>query len=495
MNDINHVRKEVALRLPEWELVRDVVAGEATLKRAGTKYLPLPDPDDTSTASNSRYAAYKLRALFYNTTGRTLAGLVGEATSKEATVELPSALASLVVDADGSGTDLNQHAKSCLSHVLAYGRAGLFVDYPRVAGETTIADQRAGRRRPVIHLLEPWRVINWRTAVVGAERLLSLVVITYEHEVPTASGNQTDTLTGYYALRLVDRAELTEGRVFDGELRDPVYVFENWRPQLGGSYEMDRTVPTDGSGSNFTRLPFTFVGADSNDEHLDPAPLYDLAVVNVAHYRNSADYEESCYLCGQPTPVFTGLTEQWVTQVLKGGVRLGSRAAVPLPAGGAAMLLQAAPNTMAREAMLAKEGYMMALGAKLVEPSKVQKTATEAGITATAEGSILLSAVVNVNKAYQVALGFAGQYANAAVADGCFELNTDIDAVRMDPQSRAQLVAEWQAGALTFTEVRTALRVAGLAFEDDDVARAEAEAAMAAAAAANPDPAQADPNA
>jgi hypothetical protein len=60
--------------------------------------------------------------------------------------------------------------------------------------------------------------------------------------------------------------------------------------------------PKRGDGEAWNYIPFTFVGSVNNDETPDLPPLYDLAVLNVAHYRNSADYEESCYMVGQPTP-------------------------------------------------------------------------------------------------------------------------------------------------------------------------------------------------
>ena len=61
-------------------------------------------------------------------------------------------------------------------------------------------------------------------------------------------------------------------------------------------------------------IPFSFVGADNNDATVDESPLYPLAQLNVAHYRNSADYEQSLFIVGQATPVFTGLTDEWVTK-------------------------------------------------------------------------------------------------------------------------------------------------------------------------------------
>ena len=53
-----------------------------------------------------------------------------------------------------------------------------------------------------------------------------------------------------------------------------------------------------------------------------------------------------------------------------------------------------------------------------------------------------------------------------------FTLNSDFDLSNMSPQERQQLVAEWQAEAITFGEMRAALRRNGIATEADEVALA-----------------------
>ena len=112
------------------------------------------------------------------------------------------------------------------------------------------------------------------------------------------------------------------------------------------------------------RLPF--FGADDNDETIDDAPLYDLAVLNLAHYRNSADYEEGNFIAGQPTLFITGLTESWYQDVIKQGnpIRLGSRSANLLGSGSNAFLLQANASSGLREAMTDKKRTNDCIGGK-----------------------------------------------------------------------------------------------------------------------------------
>lgn len=463
MPNVSYVRDEVVKMKPKWNMVRDCLAGQSAVKEGREKYLPRPNPSDTSVENRRRYDQYVDRAVFYNVVQRTHAGLVGQVFQTDPVIELSDVMDSVVDDVDGAGNSLPQQARRVLGNVLAYGRCALFVDYPKVEEAASRQDLIDGIVRPTIVLYDPWDVINWRTTTVGAKKMLSLVVIA-ERYVAEDDGFEAKFENQWRVLRL----------------EDGVYKVELWREADGTYTEFDFYYPTDASGLNLREIPLTFVGAENNDVELDQPPLYDLATLNVAHYRNSADYEEACYICGQPTPYLAGLTKDWVEDVLKGIVHLGSRAAIPLPAGGSAGLIQASPNSMPKEAMDAKERQMVALGAKLVEQASVQRTATEARQEEASEASILTTSAENVATAYRMALGWCGQFIGVDEVSE-FDLNTDFDVGRMSAQERQQLVAEWQAGAITFEEVRFNLRRANVAYLDDEDAKDQLENEMGSA--------------
>jgi hypothetical protein len=444
-------RAELIDLQPRYDKVRDCVAGEETIKKAGTKYLPKPNESDLSTANETRYKNYLTRAVFYNVTGRTLDGLLGTVFQKTPHVEIPSSLEILKQDADGGGVTLEQQAKKALSSVLQFGRAGLLVDYPATSEAVTVADQQSGQIRPNITLWEPWDVINWRVATIGGQRKLSLVVIS-EQLVTDDDGFEADEVEQIRVLRLVNG----------------VYVVELWQQDVDADGKpwlvVASYIPTDAAGKPWNFIPFVFIGSKNNDPTPDLPPLYDLACLNVAHYRNSADYEEACYMLGQPTPVVSGLTKDWVDDVLKGTIMFGSRAIVPLPAGGQAQLLQIAPNTMPKEAMEHKEAQMLALGAKLVEQrgSGNPVTATQVNQNEASETSILATAANNVSSAYSSALKWAGIFGGAA-GECVYKLNTEFQLRLASFQDRAQLVSEWQANAITTSEMRQNLNRIGVA--------------------------------
>ena len=464
--NIAYCRPEFSALLPKWNLIRDFIAGEDRVKARTTTYLPKPNPTDLSAENEARYSQYVLRALFYNATGRTQRGLVGQVMERDPEVEVPADLEGLLENVDGGGLTFKEHVSRTLAHAVAYGRAGLFVDFPRVEGVQTVADMEVKKLRPTVTLVDPWDIINWRTVTIGGVTKLSLVV-TSEMYVTGDDGFEQKWDPQWRVL-LLDEQGLY---VIQEWIRDPSSGKDNpqyiLKPIDGGG--VAEFFPTDASGKRLDFIPFTFVGAANNDPTPDLPPLYDLAVVNGAHYRNSADYEESVYITGQPTPVFTGLTKEWADEVLKGVVVLGSRAAVLLPEGGAAQLLQASPNTLPKEAMDDKKALMVTLGARLVEQKQVQRTATEAGQDKATETCVLATIAKTVGRAYEQAFMFALRYARPGEAtpeESQVRLNTRFTATVMDAQSRAQLIAEWQAGAITDEEMRGALQGAGIATED-----------------------------
>lgn len=456
--------------LPKWELISDCIAGADAVRKRGTKYLPKPNPLDTTPENDERYIAYITRAVFYNVVANTIGGLVGQVFNADPVTEYPEELEPMWWDATGSGITLVQLAKKSLVNCLAFGRCGLLVDFPPAAknenGEPrpfSRLEVMQGSARPTIQEYGPRDVINWRFKMVNALSVLSMVVLSED-----------------YIIR-DDGFEITRGREQRVLKLDEAnhYIVETWRrtdeKQEGPFYLASTMKPTDGSGVPFGYIPFYFIGAQNNDATVDKPPMYDMAILNIGHYRNSADYEDSVYMVGQPTPYFSGLTQQWVDDVLKGTIQLGSRGAVPLPEGGSAGLIQAEPNSMVKEAMDQKQQQMIALGAQLVEDKQVARTLGEAQMERAVIASVLSSCAHNVSQAFESAMLTAASFSGVDVnADKIvFQLSTDFAITKLSGDERRQMLAEWQGGLLSFSEARAQLRQSGIASLDDEVARAE----------------------
>lgn len=431
MTDVTYQRDDYKDALRDWQLVDDVCAGERAIKTAGDRYLPRPNPLDTSKQNRVRYQQYLARAVYYNATGRTLQGLVGAVYRIWPTLVVPEAMRYVEDDIDGAGISIYQQSQSLLAAVLKRGRHGLLVDFPDVEETVSRADQVGGLIRANVLSIDAANVINWQTRRIGGVQRLSLVVIYELVEDVTEDGFGVDETEQYRVLRLHEGA----------------YWVEIWRDTGQGWAIVSSHQPTTGAGRPWREIPFIFLGAENNDPTIDRSPTIDLASLNIAHYRNSADYEDSAYFVGQAQPWIAGLSEEWRDHLERTHTYVGSRAPIPLPVGGAFGIEQAAPNTLVKEAMDQKERQMVALGARLVERGQAVKTATEAQSENEAQHSVLSLAANNVSDAYTLALQWAAEFNNTS-GEVEYTLSQDFVEQKLDPQMLTALVGAWQSGQL-----------------------------------------------
>lgn len=482
MPKIDFMRGEVKRQLNKWTQIRDCIAGAETIKSKGTKYLPMPNAHDKSAENKARYRGYVQRAMFMNAVSNTIEGLVGQVFSADPVVDLPPEMELLLEDCDGNGMTLTQRAKKVLFDVLSFGRLGLLVDFPEpMAGENgmerdfTRAEMQDGTARANILQFDPADVINWRTRLVGGKTLLSLVVIEMQY-ILRDDGFEIEEANEWRVLKLDE----TDQYVVEIWRKNPETTSTNVAPEPFVLYK--KYFPRDSTGARLKFIPFTFVGSLNNNESPDKPPMYDISEINLGHYRNSADYEDSIYMVGQGTPVATGLTAGWVKDVWKDKpLQLGSRGVIPLPAGGDFKIVAADENGMVKEGMDQKENQLAMLGAQLVMQQEVQRTLGEAQIERAVIESTLVQCAKNDGAAVQQCLKWAALF--YGVDDGAisFELSTDFAITKLSPEERKQLIMEWQSGAITFEEMRNGLRQSGIAYLEDTVAKTKIEGEQEAA--------------
>lgn len=459
---VEFVRPELLDVLPRYVLVNDVINGSDAVKARTTRYLPMPNPSDKSRENRDRYDSYLMRATFHPVTSRTLAGFLGALFMVTPEIRVPRSMEDIIEDMNGESIGAVQLAKIATTYVLAHGRAGAYVDFPETGGAVT-ADQLQNAR-PVIHVVQSDQVINWRYRRIGSLSKLELVVIKEQYDHYTDE-YKVERRWQYRVMRLNAQGEAT---------------VEFYRTELGKQMVNASGIPVDapimlrdGTGMPLDEIPFMFIGAQTNNAAIDPSPLYEMAELNLAHYRNSADFEQSVHIVGQPTLVVTGVDQSWADRFYKDGFALGSNAAIALPVGGTADLMQAAEGNMIKEAMELKERQMISIGAKLIEQREVQRTAFEAKLENAGENSVLGTIADNVSVAFEWALYFAARFMGLTDTGIIFRLNKEFLNSFATPEARQEVVTAWQAGAISWSEMRAALRKGGIATLEDEKAKAE----------------------
>ncbi|EKY3200679.1 DUF4055 domain-containing protein [Cronobacter turicensis] len=425
-HDITFERPEHRAACELWTMVRDVCRGSDAIKRKGSVYLPMLDPTDKSARNRKRNEDYRARAVFYTITGNTKIGLLGMAFRKDPTFSAPEKLGYLVDNADGAGTSIYQQSQSVLENVLEAGRHGLYVDYAE-DGE-----------RAIILSYQAENIINWRTERINGRNHLVLVVLRECVEIPDGYG--------YKDLIQYRELALERGR----------FVCRVWRRSgetRSGPYEISSEYYPRPKGEQYwDEIPFTFVGAQNNDETIDESPLAALAEINLGHYRNSADYEDSVFFCGQIQPWISGLDTLWRDNLEKQKVKVGSRSPLLLPKEGSFGYAQAQPNMLAKEAMDSKRDYMIALGARLIEQNGSTKTATQASGEQSASTSVLGICVSNVSEAYSRVANWCSRYMGQK-QNAKYAVNQEFIARVADSGMISAIVSAWQTGALRDTDM------------------------------------------
>jgi len=433
--------------LPRWVITKAVVDGDVR------RFLRDVDPrgPHPTGPDSKRNAQYKEDAILTNFTARTKQGLVGAAFRREPEADLPSELEYMKVDATGNNLTLNQLAQAIVGDVLETGRGGLLVDFPitDLVQPTKDEIEEIGAKAR-IYQYDASCISNWHAIMIGSKTVMDLIVLR-ESKASIADDGFTWVEEIQFRVLRLEHFEGFEGPVYTQQLFD-----EMTKPIT------NLMVPLR-DGEPWPVIPFVFVGAENNDEVVDNAPLYDLSRLNIGHLKNSADYEESIHITGQPTLFFTTDHDTAsLAAALPDGIRIGSRTGHNLGQNGSWGLLQPEPNQLADVAMQRKEQQAVMTGARLITPATTNTTAEEARMRHSSEVSVLTTVVKNVSKALGKALGFVGEFMAVDTTALVYNINTQFFDVKADPN---EIMAELQllaSGVIAQSDMRKYARENGL---------------------------------
>ncbi|MGO4326744.1 DUF4055 domain-containing protein [Cupriavidus sp. 2TAF22] len=420
--------------LPKWQKCRDLVKGEEAVHAKGEVYLPkLSGQDDDA------YGAYKMRAMLYNATGRTLEALTGLVFRRPPTLELPAGMAAVQDDADSAGTPLLTLCERVVDELLQVGRFGLLVDYPtQQNGAITVGQAESMGLRPFAAVYTTEAIINWSTGRVGNQTVLTQVVLVESVEV------RTDEFTV---------ESKPQYRVLD--LLDGVYRVRLYRPDIAQNVPVSEIFPLM-QGKPMGFIPFVICNPNGISWVVAKPPMLDLVNVNLSHYRGTADYEHGLHFTGLPTAVITGHSSQGVNDdgtVSNEMWSIGSGEVWVLPEQGANAFyleFQGAGLTQLKDALQGKIEMMVTLGARMLAQEKKQAEAAQtAEIHRSGENSVLASVANAASAAITRALEWMRDWMGQGGDVGA-RLNTDFLPTGLTAQEITALVAAWMQGAISW---------------------------------------------
>lgn len=380
---VNSTHPDYQKALKAWQMCDDFIAGTRAVKAKGEQYLPRPNPDDKTQEAQLRYKNYLARAVFYEYSSKTVNQYLGLAFKQDPTLELDERLQGMIGNADGIGTSLYHLAQKGLKALLTNGRFGVWVDYPIVQDPQKTT--QATEQQPKLIFYPAQSIINWQD---------NLIVLQESVQEKTDDPFVQETITQWRVLGLDDKG----------------YYVEVWRANANGGYQpiKERSYPINGKGKHWQVIPFQIFGSQYNTWQIQQIPIEPLVHIEQGIYCNSADAENSRFLCGQIQP-FMNVDSQTADHYKDKTVRLGSETVIMLGEHGSFGFAQASPNTMATEGIHEKRQIISELGFQLGQGVGT-KTATQADNEAQAQHSQASLCVANLNEGFLTLLGWCNQY-------------------------------------------------------------------------------------
>ena len=452
---IDAMHPEYSANIEKWNTIDDVMSDDEDKLN---KYLRTLNPSDTSTENKYRNEQYKESATWFGITSQTVSANVGTIFRRCPSVNLPTELEYMLKNANGEGQSLNQLAQKDAEVLLTKGRSGLFVTFPETGGEVSKSDMNSGKYVATINQIPAENIINWRTSTVGSKTMLSLVVIMTNEEVIEDDGYTTKY----------------EPRILELMLVENIFHMRKWIKKEGSNGKdewipEESVIPKDATGNHWELIPFIFNGSEVNDPAVDRIPIMPLAMMNLKHYRNSADNEESVYFGVQNQPYVDADVSASLIEDMKkeGGVYYGNRRLMPFKVGVAS----SPENTQVSAEMDRKEQKMIGLGARLAENNTAAKTAAQTNGEREGKTSILAMIASNVSESYTQALKWACMYMGCDDKDVKYEINQDFIEIGMDAQLIQAIMSGFQMGnipALDYTKFMKRINLFDDSTPDDD---------------------------
>ena len=380
-----------------WATIRDCYDGERTIKDAGETYLPklaAHKPDE--------YATYKRRAYFYNSVRRTHRGLMGSLFRKPVEVTLPAAMKSKI-----NLNNITQDVKSfetftrTLGHeLLLTGRFGILADFK---GNNWNSPYLAG------YIAE--NIYSYRTREWKDREIVDRVVLLEQEAINTDFGFTTQLLVR--VLRLdPDPDNPDELAYSQTEIRPALNPDDNNKPLVK---DIDIRVR---AGRRLRYIPFVFVNATDTRTTIGPAPLEDIATINISHYISTAHLEHGRFYAGMPTYWTSGADEGNTWPGMEEGVAnpnpitVGPSFVWDLPKDAKAGLLEFNGHglTFLENAVDSKQLQMQSLGGRLISSTRRAAAMSDEAwqLLETGDEATLMDVAVTCDEACSTAVAYLG---------------------------------------------------------------------------------------
>lgn len=448
--DLNKYNSAYRKNVAKWQTVRDALEGEASIKAANTRYLPMPAameradaqaPSTWSTAeifsynyhTNRPYSAYKTRARFPEFTDATLRGIIG------LILRNPSAYHNMPYDefltaASPDNKTLAELELYLNTEVMSMGRVGILAD---PAEESVL-----GEPKIVVYATED--ILNWQTE--GNEENLIYTGVLLKDNTKRDDFWEDNPNADYHLLLILNEdGNYTIGKYKDGDLYETV-------------------IPTV-QGKPYKKIPFIALGTVDLTPDIDTPPLWPLANLAVGIYQVDADLRNAQYMSCNPMLTLSGIDKDDVPTAI------GSNIALVL---GNELAKAYYPKTdtsaldHVRLYIKDKHSEAVRLGANLLGNDNTLAESGEAiRLRQSMAAATVASVVATVGKGLEKLIRMIADWINSS-EQSIIKVNKEFSSFQMTANEQIALVQSWQSGILSSETTLENFRRAGMLHEGED---------------------------
>ena len=440
MDDITTRHPMLETVLEQIRRSRDTHAGTDAIKQTAPIYSNVVNSTDEeylpklNGQDKKQYSSYKKRAVFFGAMSRTVTALVGAIDRKPPEVKGANNLKEFIKDVTGTGISLDEFLKDIEEEVMISGRVVICVDR-----------KNSTDNRPYLIWYKSEDCINWFSEQYTDfdQRLTGMIFRESYYDVDKDN-----------KYKQVQKDQYREFNMQDGNVTVNIWRNKNedLTSEFGNAekpeYEIVETYTLTNRAKPLGFIPCVPVVSDGSPFEVPQPPLLDLVDVNLAHYRNSADYEHGMHWTALPTPVLTGLNGK------DSKISIGSGSAIILPdPQSSAMFLEFSGTGLAtiKTAMDHKEMMMSALGARMLASRMDQSTSAEvARINYSGETASLSNVARSMSRGMTRLLKMVAMWENNKGHEGIeVHLNEDYVDTKLDGTNLTALMSAYQGGAIS----------------------------------------------
>lgn len=404
------------------ELCRALMVGTDAMRAAGEKWLPRHAAE--------AYESYQHRlkaTILYGGFSQTVVKQAGKLFFREVVVaeDVPDLLLELTDDVDGQGRALSSFMYDVTKDGFVDGVSYVLVDFPRLVGAATLADQQAVKARPYWSHIPACNILGWKTEQVNGKTVLVQVRI---RECVTVAD-------GEYGEKEQRRVRVLSPGHYD------VFI-EKTRTDGFKYYEFDPNLSGVTSWTDITLVP-VYTNQTGFFEGLPP--LRELSELNQEHWISSSEQRHAL--------TFLRFAMLCITGVAVGDkVEIGPDKVIKLTnsQGKASYVEHSGKGIEAGQQDLKDiEERMHHAGMELRIENQGRITATAAAIDSADSNAALKAIAKGVEGAIEQLLGFSAMMLGMSVEDGGSVEVYDEFAQETPPADSQELLNLHTAGLLS----------------------------------------------